>query len=78
MIHLEQANAVRCPTPRKHDKYDNCGNLLCVIFEGDVYLRCPTCKLFWKLEIIDDNNIILHKVAKSNKILLKSLIRLVS
>ena len=74
---------IRCPEEREHKAsssnvvYPTCGHLLAIIEDSVIYLRCPICKVFWKLNIIDGNNVEMQKVDKDTKLKLSSNIRVV-
>jgi len=79
--------AVRCPEDRKHYtagggvEYPSCGHMLAAYSDGNIYLRCPICKEFWKVSIDDlkDNQpaLRLKRVPKELVIKLKTISRAV-
>jgi phage FluMu protein Com len=74
---------IRCPEEREHSAsnsdviYPTCGHLLAVIENGVMYLRCPICKFFWELNIIDGTNVEMRKVDKKLNLRLTSNLRAV-
>jgi hypothetical protein len=72
------AKAIRCPKNRQHDKYGTCGHLLCILFEDSIYVRCPVCKVFWKLVILDSSVIEMQELPKNQRIKLESTLRVIN
>ena len=75
--------SIRCPEEREHKvsnsnvSYPTCGHLLAAICNGVIYLRCPVCKVFWEVHVVDGNNVEMRRVDTKTTLRLKSNIRAV-
>ena len=67
--------SVRCPSYRKHHKYETCGHLLAGVKDGIVYLYCEMCKQFYRIDILENDNIEMTPLAKTDKIKFETSLR---
>ena len=83
---MKEFSAIRCPEERKHFtssgdvEYPTCGHLLAVYKDGYIYLRCPVCKQFWKIDtenLQNEQALVLEKVPKKLEMKLKNILRAV-
>lgn len=76
--------SIRCPEDRKHYsknkdiEYPTCGHLLAMIDNEFIYLRCPICKLLWKVKIHSETAIEMTLVPKEQQIQLESTLKVIS
>ena len=68
---------IRCPLPRKHVKYDNCGRLLLAIKDGKIFPYCEMCKTFFELTILDNDNVEMRPLNKKERLKLKTNLRVI-
>jgi phage FluMu protein Com len=76
--------SIRCPEDRKHlnkekdVEYPTCGHLLAMIDDEFLYLRCPICKVLWKVKVHNASSIEMTLVPKEQQIQLESTLKVIN
>lgn len=73
----ENLSSIRCPSIRNHDKYQLCGRLLGAVKDGQIYLYCEVCKMFYKISITDNDTLEMIPLTKNTRLSFKTALRLV-
>jgi len=75
--------SIRCPEDRKHSskhtgvEHSTCGHLLAILDDEYLYLRCPICKIIWKVKDLKGGAVEMEPISKEKKLELESSLKVI-
>lgn len=72
-----QITSIRCPGEREHGVYKTCNHLIGALQDGEIILFCSQCKQFYKIEIHDNDNVVMTPIDKQTRLNLKTRLKVI-